>query len=157
MKKSSKGSSSTGSTTSTISTLGMQQIVERLKSQQHRDTTRKNYSGIWKLFNSFYLRLDIKPKNWEDRILLFTAYLVETKKQLSTVRSYISAIKAILQEDGRELDTDKFLLSSLTKACKLKNDKIQTRFPIYKGLLSILLTEIQKMYLTKNQPYLALL
>ena len=103
----------------------MQRLIEKLKSQHHQDTTRQNYYTVWKLFNKFYLRLDVKPNTWEDRILLFTAHLIDTKKQSSTVKSYISAVKAVLQEDGYEIDENKFLLASLTQACKLKMTQLE--------------------------------
>ena len=54
--------------------------------------------------------------------MLFVAYLVNEKRQSSTIKSYISAIKNVLHDDGVVLNQDTFLLNALTKACKLKND-----------------------------------
>ena len=46
----------------------------------------------------------------------------------------------------------------LTKACRLKNDKLMTRIPIQKKMLSKILNQVTKKYLTEdNQPYLATL
>ena len=153
--KRSTTSSSKSSNASMILTLGMQRIVEKLKTQRHCGTTRANYYNIWKSFNRFFLRLDTKPDNWEDRIIWFIAHLVDTKKQSSTVKSYISAIRAVLQEDSYELSENDFLVSALTKACKLNNDEYRTRLPIHKGLLNILLDQVEKLY--DSQPYPELL
>ena len=76
---------------------------------------------------------------------------MESKKR-STVLSYVSAIKAVLIEDGRELHEDKFLISAMTSACKIRNDRIHHKLPIKKGLLTIMLCEFPKLF--GKQPYL---
>ena len=48
------------------------------------------------------------------------------------VRNYISPIRAVLKNNGVKLKEDQFLISSLTSACKLKNDQIKTKLPIKK-------------------------
>ena len=58
------------------------------------------------------LRLDHKPDNWGDRLILFVGHLIENKKQSSTVRSYISAIKSVLRKDDQEVIEDEYLLSA---------------------------------------------
>ena len=73
------------------------------------------------------------------------------------VKSYISAIKSVLREDGFKVHEDSFLLSSLTRVCRLNNDQIRTRLPIHKGFLGIILAEVQQIYHKLNQPYLSLL
>ena len=97
-KKKSRSTSST--TTSTISTIGIQRIIEKLKNQQHRDSTRKNYYTVWKIFNKFYIKLDIKPSNWEGRIQLFIGQMIVENKQSSTIRSYLSALRAVLKSEN---------------------------------------------------------
>ena len=100
--------------------------------------------------------MDVKPINWEDRLTLFVGYLVHGKKRASTIRSYICAIKAVLLDGGIDLNEDKFLLSSLTKACKLVNDQeVRTRRPIHKGILEVILCSVDQHY--HNQPFLAAL
>ena len=132
-------------------------IVEQLRTQRHRDTTQQNYYIIWKIFNKFFLRLDRKLPTWDERLTLFVAYLIDNNKQSSTVKSYISAIKAILKTNGFKIDEDEFLLTSLTKACRIKNDVVRTKLPVNKGMLSLLIQRVQSMYKKANQPYLALL
>ena len=44
------------------------------------------------------------------------------------------------------------LLVSIAKACRIKNDKVQTRLPISVGMLDLILGEIGKIF--KNQTYL---
>ena len=79
--------------------------------------------------------------------------------QSSTIRSYLSAIKKVLLEDGYVISEDKLKLTSLTKACRLKNDCVRTRLQIRKGLLELLLMDISKTYDNgrNKQPYLELL
>ena len=131
--------STTSSMSSAISTTAMEQIVLRLKNEQYRSSTRRNYYSVWKSFNAFYLRLDRNPRMWEHRLILFVEYLVQTKKKSTTIHSYVSAIRAVLTEDGRQLKEDKYLLGALTRACKLVNDTIRLRFPIRKNLLNVIL------------------
>ena len=117
--------------------------------------TKKNYYQIWRTFNEFFLKLDVKPREWEDRIILFIGYLVQNKRQSSTIKSYVSAIKAVLKINGIKFNPDLYLLSSLTKACKLVNDKVHTKLPIHKGVLGLIIAQLPNMF--ANQPYLLLL
>ena len=76
------------------------------------------------------------------------------------VKSYISAIKAVLQQHlNIKLEEDTYLLSALTKACRLQNDMIKTRLPIQKGMLSLIQAQVIKHYESehRNQSYLSLL
>ena len=77
--------------------------------------------------------------------------------QSASVRSYISAIKRTLIDDGYNWDDNQLLLSSLTRACKLTNDTVKTRLPIQCGLLEVLLFEAQRKFQKENQPYLLIL
>ena len=72
------------------------------------------------------------------------------------LKSYVSAIKKVLQTDGYSWCEDKFLLNALTNACKIQNDKVQTRLPIRINLLEVMLCEIERIYST-TQPYLEIL
>ena len=131
--------------------------MDRLKGQQHRSTTQNNYYTIWKLFNKFFLRLDKKPPSWGERLTLFVGYLINCQKQSSTVKSYISAIKAVLKTNDIEINENEFLLTSLTRACRLNNDRVTTKLAVHKGVLFILLRRINSTYMSIGQPYLALL
>ena len=89
---------------------------------------------------------------------MFGAYLVDNGIQSSTLKSYFSAIKHTLKLDGYQWDDNKVLLSSLVRSCRLENDTVKTRLPIQKGLLEMILFEIDRFYINKkNQPYLAVL
>ena len=134
----------------------MEQIVDRLKSERCHDSTRKTYLTVWHIFNKFFVSLDYRPRKWEDRIVLFVAFLIEVKGlKSSTIRSYLSAIRAILWENEIELNEDAVLLSALIRACKLKNDTIVARLPIHKDLLRLIIQEC-KIYFTneRQQPFL---
>ena len=59
-------------------------------------------------------------------------------------------------DDGYLWDDRKILLNSITKACKLINDRVRIRLPVHKGLLELILFEVHRYFLsgTNNQPYL---
>ena len=156
-KSTNSGLASTSSRASSISTLEIENIIDQLKRQQHWSTTQKNYYNIWKSFNKFFIKLDRKPKDWGARLTLFVAHLINNKRQSSTVKSYISAIKAVLKINNIKINEDQFLLTSLTKACRLHYDRVTTRLPVGKGMLGILLRRVNLMYNAINQPYLATL
>ena len=150
-----RSTTGTSSNSSKISAHAMSAILERLKCQKNRQSTMVNYHNIWRLFNKFVIQLDIKPNNWEDRIALYGAYLVDTGHQSSTIKSYFSAIKSVLQDDGYAVDVDKVILNTLIRACRLVNDKVQTRLPIHLRLLEMLMFELEHKFAT--QPYLTCL
>ena len=106
------------------------------------------------MFNNFYVKLDNKPDTWENRIILFVGYLIENERKSSTVKSYISAIKAVLQEDGVVLNMNQCLLTSLTKACRFQNNLVRTRLPIRQELLGLLLQSIPTIVPTSPNEYL---
>lgn len=55
---------------------------------------------------------------------------------------------------GLELNENKYLISSLTKACKGVIDHIRTRLPIQKPMLNMLLKYTDRWFSSINQPYL---
>ena len=80
-------------------------------------------------------------------------HLVNSKKQSSTVKSYISAIKAVLNMNNIKLNPDQYLLTSLTRACRVVNDRVRTRLPIKKSLLVALIHKLSELW-EGQQPYL---
>ena len=152
-------SSSKSSETSKISVEHVNNILERLKHRQTRDSTTANYLSVWRHLNKFIINLDSRDNlSWEDRTALFGAYLIDGGIQSSTLKSYFSAIKHVLKLDGYEWNDNKALLSSLVKGCKLENDKLKIRLPIQKGLLEMLMFELQRHFNGQQpQPYLELL
>ena len=91
--------------------------------QKYRNSTKNNYYKVWKIFNEFFVRLDDKPMMWEDRIVLFAAHLINERKQSQTVHSYLSVIKAVLSDNDIQVNEDRYLLNSITRACKLNYDR----------------------------------
>ena len=152
-----KSLTNSSSTSSKISTADVQRVIDRLLSNQTRQSTSKTYLRIWRQFNKFIINLDQKPPSWEIRAMLFVGYLADKGVKSNSIKSYISAIKRILTDDGYVWQDDKMLLSSLTRACRLINDRVHTRLPIQCSLLELILFEIQRMYRTQNQPYLTVL
>ena len=63
--------------------------------------------------------------------------------------------------DGYDWNDNKVLLNALVRSCKLVNEKIKTRLPIQKGLLEMLLFEINRKFngakTNMCQPYLVAL
>ena len=134
----------------------MENILEKLKYQQNRKSTVKNYHHIWCKFNEFLINLDVRPKTWEDRVCLFGAHLVKKGVQSATLKSYFSAIKHTLKNDNYEWNDNKVCLTALARACRLKNDHVKTRLPIQFGLFELLLFEIERKY-ADLQPYLEMM
>ena len=74
--------------------------------------------------------------------------------QSSSVKSYVSAIKRTLLNEKYPWQDGRILIGSLAKACKLKNNHVHTRLPIHCSLLELILFEVQRKYVSNNQPYL---
>ena len=108
---------------------------------------------MWKVFNQFFTKLDRKPDTWEERITLFVGYLISKGQQSCTIKSYISAIRAVLSWVGEKLDNQELQLQSLMVACKLRNDRVRKKFPIRKGLVCLLLMGLHTVF-DAPQPYL---
>ena len=153
-KKKKHQSDKQSTTSSRISTNSIEKIIDRLKTEKYRESTKDNYYRVWKLFNQFFIRLDRKPEHWDERLILFIGYLIDSKRQSSTVKSYISAIRAVLQDNGIKLKNDQYLITSLIKACRLNNDKVHNRLPIQKSMLEVILRKVKNYYNKRNQPYL---
>ena len=145
------------SSTSTISVDYINAVIERLRGKQVRETTieKKNVVRVWRIFNRFLIRLDKKPDSREGRATLFCAYLIDNGHQSQTVRSYMSAVKGLLKDDGYKWDEGQVLISSLMQACKLQNDQVCCRLPIQKPLFETLLFEIGRVF--SKQVYLLVL
>ena len=71
------------------------------------------------------------------------------------MKSYVSALKGVLAEDNIEIHQDTFLLSSLMRACKFKNDTPRVRQPIRKAMLKELIKQTWSHFNHIQQPYLA--
>ena len=147
--------SSSGS--SSISTSEIQCIITQLRNAKYRQATKKKYLVVWKKFNKFFVQLDEKPTNWEDRTTLFVGYLSKERKQSSTRKSCISAIKAVLADTDISVNEDRFLLNSLTRACHLNMDHMTVKLPIHKDLLNTILCITGKLFHQAGQVYLVVL
>ena len=134
----------------------MQNTVDKLKNERHRSTTKQQYYTVWKLFTDFLIRLDEKPKRWEDRIILFVGYLVQNSKKSSTIKSYISAIKAVLWEDDIEICENRCLINAITRACRLNYDFSMTYEPVRKAMIKQIINKLSSLW-NSEQPYLVTL
>ena len=137
------------SKSSRISASYLEHLLEKLKCSSTRESTKKKYHEVWTKFNKFVISLDIKPTTWERRLALYCAYLVEKGIQSNTIKSYISAIKKVLKDDGYDWKDNMALLDSLTKACRLLNDRVKTHLPIQIGLLELILFQLNRKFSTQ--------
>ena len=81
--------------------------------------------------------------------------MVAKKLKSNTIRSYISAIKSVLKDDGVTVNEDKYLLASLTKACRYRNDhQVKIRLPIKRQLFECILYNTFKYFQDNGQEYL---
>ena len=84
------------------------------------------------------------------------AFLIENNRKSSTIKSYVSAIRVVLKRLGIHICKNNEVLATLIRACRLKNDVIQTRLPIRRGLLEVLIKSIAKCF-KSPQLYLVIL
>ena len=146
--------STTTSSSASLSTRTIKQWILQLQRDRHRSSTWKNYYQIWKGFNAFYLKLDDKPDSWKEWLTLYVAFLINLKRKASTINSYISAIKAVLKDMGVEIHENRYLLTSLTCTCKIRNNQVKMKLPIQQHLLEQILIQIIRTFWERNQPYL---
>ena len=62
-----------------------------------------------------------------------------------------------MQDDDITLNENKYLITSLTRACSIKNDKIKTRLPLQKGMVNLIVNETDKYFEKEHQHYLGCL
>ena len=79
------------------------------------------------------------------------------QKKSTTIKSYVSAVKAVLANEGIELNENRYLLNSLTRACKLKNDRIRTKLTLHKDMTHLIIGKVDTYFNDAGQPYLATL
>ena len=98
------------------------------------------------------------PNHGEEKVALYCGYLTKIKGvQSCTLKTYISAIKAVLIEDGYDWSQEKAALSSLIKSCKMKNDRLKNHLPIWRSLLELMMFQLEKYFRKRNQLYLKFL
>ena len=92
-------SGSSSSNSSSFSTVEILEIISKLQNSKYRPSTKNTYMTVWRIFNESFVKLDKKPDTWENRILLFAGHLVQERQQSATIKSYSSAIKAVLLDN----------------------------------------------------------
>ena len=82
--------------------------------------------------------------------------MISEGKQSSSVRSYISAIKTTIVDDGYQWDDGKLMVRSMARACRVINDVVKTHLPVHRKLLELILFEVNRYFVKeKNQMYLS--
>ena len=113
------------------------------------------YYSVWKKFNQFVIKIDQIPDTWEEKVGYYCAHLInDLHCKSATIKTYVSAIKTMLSLDGYKWNNELLVLSSITKACKRKNDVWKTRLPIRLSLLESLMCEAERHYRILQQSYL---
>ena len=133
-----------------ISTRKLELFIKSIQNKHCRNSTMQNYFRIWCNFNEFYLKLDRKPGSWEEQLMLFIGHIINKKRKSAMIKSYVSAIRAILFNGGIILNEDKCLLTSLAKACKICNNKVRVKLPIKKGMLNVILDKCNIIFQDQN-------
>ena len=110
---------------------------------------------MWKNFNQFIIKLDRKPKNWEEGVAWYATYLFHSGFQSSTIRSYITAIKTTLVNDDYDWNDNAEKFNMIIRSCKMVNDMVKNRLPIQNKLLEMLLSEMECRF--KYQYYLEIM
>ena len=91
----------------------------------------------------------------EERTSVFLAYLYDKGRKSATLKSYVSAIKSVLTDDGYIWDDNKVQFNNLTRACRVHNDEVYNRLPIQIGLLELILMQLNNIF--NKQAYLLIL
>lgn len=143
---------------SLISAEYFEKVLEELELRAVEDSTLEVYMVAWRAINSFYCKLDNKPKPWEQRMSLFIAYMMKKRFEKATIQTYISGIKYVLRNILHvDVDDNAFRFTALIKAARYKNNKVSLRMPIKLGLLNTILEEVENVPRLQNQPYLVAL
>ena len=89
--------------------------------------------------------------------MLLVGYLIDRKRKLTTINSYVSVIKSVLRQDRFRVSEDRYVIKSLIKTCKYRCESVFIRLPIQKELLELILRKVDSVYLGEDnpQPYLA--
>lgn len=149
-------SSYSGSTSSKFSLEYFNQVViPRNVDNDIAPGTQVTYHSIWRGFLQFLSGFDTLPNTWEDKLVLYAAYLGDENYQPATISSYMSAIKYKLIHDGYPINEDKAKLASIVRTSKLKNRRVHNRMPINRRMLKDLIDQLEVKF--HNQPYLAAL
>ena len=97
------------------------------------------------------------PNTWEDRFATYIAALIKLEREPQTIKSYISAVKAVLSTEQIYIKEDSYILGALVKACKVRNGMLFVRLPTQKGLLRLLIYQTTEYYQNRSQDYLCTL
>lgn len=83
---------------------------------------------------------------------MYVTFLADNNYYENTIRSYISAIRHQLKQDGEVLNEDQFLLESIIRSSRIKNNIKRDRMGISLNMLCNLLDQLNIKFDT--QPYL---
>ena len=130
------------------------QVADKLKTGRRRQPTRRVYREAWKIFNDFLICMDKLPNNWDDCICMFVAQLIIENHPPPTIQSYVSGVKAILREDGIDIEDNSVALAALIQSSKqVSRTETRMTMPIQKGL-QIILGNTETYFLSEmNQLY----
>lgn len=91
--------------------------MERNHQRRVSSPTKKAYHDIFDNFLDF-LDLFNTPDRWEEKMVLYATFLADNPYDEVTIKSYMSAIRYQLQQDGVHLEEDKFLMESIIRSTR---------------------------------------
>lgn len=127
-------------------------VVERNHQKRVAPSSKTSYHGIFDNFLDFLDLFNTLPDRWEDKIVLYVSFLADNIYEEQTIKSYLSAIRHELKQDGVRLDEDKFLLESIIRSSRFKNREKRERLGISEQMLHRILDQVDLTF--DQQPYL---
>lgn len=126
--------------------------MERNHQKGVSSPTKIGYHSIHRNFLEFLELFNTLPERWEEKMVLYATFLADNVYGEDTIRSYMSAIRYRLQQDGVHLEEDKILLESVIRSTRYKNRQKRQRLGISEHMLHRLLDQVDLTFDT--QPYL---
>lgn len=130
-------------------------VVERNSQKGVSSPSKEGYHSIFRNFLEFLDLFNTLPERWEEKMVLYASFLADNVYEEPTIRSYMSAIRYQLQQDGVRLDEDKILLESIIRSSRYKNKEKRQRLGISEQMLHRLLDQVEEQF--NSQPYLVAL
>lgn len=127
-------------------------IVERNMQKDVGPASKDSYHGIFRNFIDFLNIFNTVPERWEDKIVLYTTFLADNIYEEATIRSYLSAIRHELKQDGVILHEDRCKLEAIIRSSRYKNKGKRDRQGISQQMLHHLLDQVDYKY--HDQQYL---
>lgn len=129
--------------------------MERNHQKGVASPSKRAYHAIFDNFLDFLDLFNTLTDRWEEKMVLYATFLADNIYGEDTIRSYMSAIRYQLQQDGVHLNEDRILLESIVRSTRYKNRQKRQRLGISEYMLHKLLDQVDLSF--SGQPYLTAL